>query len=142
MMAILSNYGSSPACKTLLEADVTFENEFFKDLTEQFSDDIIKNQPEIDGTAFVRLRSVNVKNLIDNGMSVKTMSLLTKDYVSSLCYKYLVGTVYGDYDLSCNARNKMLVILGQVVALACAIAAKLGCHDLSQYVRDAANTEV
>lgn len=116
---------------------MTFDNEFFKDLTERFSEHIDEDEPESGYTSYVKLRSVNVGGspLCDETAD----SLLFAINIKSL---EAIREITSTLSVTGDVRQSVLNSLGEIVYSACDLAHRLGCNDLSKYVRCVTVTEV
>lgn len=117
---------------------MTFDNELFKDLTEQFSDYMNDEQLESDESTYVRLHSVDISKSKFNGYSHWGVSTVIALFSMLIARHLDKATYFGTWDVSEYLREDVLDKLGKLVYASCDLAHKLGCNDLTKYVRNAA----
>lgn len=117
---------------------MTFDNELFKDLTERFSDYMNDEQLESDESTYVRLHSVDISKSKFNGYSHWGVSTVIALFSMLIARHLDKATYFGTWDVSEYLREDVLDKLGKLVYASCDLAHKLGCNDLSKYVRNAA----
>ena len=117
---------------------MTFENELFKDLTERFSDYMDEEQLESDESDYVCLRSVDISRSKFNEYSHWGVSTVIALLSMSITRHLDKATYFGTWDDSEGLRKDVLDKLGKLVYASCDLAHRLGCNDLSKYVRNAA----
>ena len=116
---------------------MTFDNEFLKDLTERFSDYMDEDEPESGYTSYVKLRSVNVDDSPFDSETADTI-LFVINMKSLEAIREITSTV----SVTSDARQAIFSDLGEIIYLACDLAHRLGCNDLSKYVYGVTGTEV
>lgn len=117
---------------------MTFDNELFKDMTERFSDYMEDEQLESDESNYVCLHSVDISRSKFNEYShwgVSTVIALLSMSITRHLYK---ATYFGTWDAPECLRESVLDKLGKLVYASCDLAHRLGCNDLTKYVRNAA----
>lgn len=117
---------------------MTFENEFLKDLTERFSDYMDEEQLESDESDYVCLHSVDISRSKFKGCSHWGVSTVIGLLSMSITRHLDKATYFGTWDASECLRESVLDKLGKLVYASCDLAHRLGCNDLTKYVRNAA----
>ena len=117
---------------------MTFENEFLKDLTERFSDYMDEEQLESDESDYVCLHSVDISRSKFKGCSHWGVSTVIGLLSMSITRHLDKATYFGTWDAPECLRESVLDKLGKLVYASCDLAHRLGCNDLSKYVRNAA----
>lgn len=117
---------------------MTFENEFLKDLTERFSDYMDEEQLESDESTYVRLHSVDISNSMLTKYSYYGVSTVIALLSMSITRQLDKVTYFGTWDVTDTLRENVLDKLGKLVYASCDLAHRLGCNDLTEYVRNAA----
>lgn len=117
---------------------MTFENEFLKDLTERFSDYMDEEELESDESTYVCLHSVDIGNSKFTEYSHWGVSTVISLLSMSITRHLDKATYFGTWDEPEKLREYVLDKLGKLVYASCDLAHRLGCNDLSKYVRNAA----
>ena len=117
---------------------MTFDNELFKDLTERFSDYMDEEQLESDESNYVRLHSVDISKSKFNEYSHCGVSTVIALFSMGIMRHLDKATYFGTWDMPEGLRVSVLDKLGKLVYVSCDLAHRLGCNDLSKYVRNAA----
>lgn len=116
---------------------MTFDNEFLKDLTERFSEHMDEDEPESGYTSYVKLRSVNVG---DSLLGDATADWLL--FVINIKSLEAIREITSTLSVTDDVRQNVLNGLGEIIYLACDLAHRLGCNDLSDHVHSVTVTEV
>lgn len=117
---------------------MTFDNELFKDMTEQFSDYMVDEQLESDESNYVCLHSVDISRSKFKGCSHWGVSTVIGLLSMSITRHLDKATYFGTWDAPECLRESVLDKLGKLVYASCDLAHRLGCNDLTKYVRNAA----
>lgn len=117
---------------------MTFDNEFLKDLTERVSDYMDEEQLESDESTYVCLHSVDISKSKFNEYSHWGVSTVIALFSMMITRHLDKATYFGTWDVSEYLREDVLDKLGKLVYASCDLAHKLGCNDLTKYVRNAA----
>ena len=117
---------------------MTFENELFKELTERFSDYMDDEQLESDESDYVCLHSVDISRSKFKECSHWGVSTVIGLLSMSITRHLDKATYFGTWDAPECLRESVLDKLGKLVYASCDLAHRLGCNDLTKYVRNAA----
>lgn len=117
---------------------MTFDNIFYKDfLTKQFLDPDTEEDCETDRTAYVLVGNASVKDFVTDGVTAHNELDSLQFDVYKLVKLYESCTCFGKWPTTGYGKECILASLAKVIKRCCIIAAKLGCHDLTSYVRNA-----